>query len=62
MGLARANKLLGRGGRVSYPPMHPNCRCWLKPTVSEVLLKDAIGNILAGQFFARAHEYGVVIG
>lgn len=28
------------------PPAHPNCRCWLKPVVSEVALKDQVRGIL----------------
>jgi uncharacterized protein with gpF-like domain len=30
------------------PPAHPNCRCWLKPVVSEVSLRDSIRGILEG--------------
>jgi SPP1 gp7 family putative phage head morphogenesis protein len=29
-----------------HPPAHPNCRCWLKPVVSEVSLRDSIRGIL----------------
>lgn len=41
------------GSAFRAPPAHPRCRCWLQPVVSEDLLRQEIGDILAGQFFAR---------
>ena len=41
------------GSTFQFPPAHPRCRCWLQPFVSEELLEQQIGGILAGQFFAR---------
>jgi SPP1 gp7 family putative phage head morphogenesis protein len=29
------------------PPAHPNCRCWLKPVVSEVSLRESIRSLLS---------------
>lgn len=49
--LAKALKHLGAEFRA--PPAHPRCRCWLQPVVSEALLRQEIGDILAGNFFAK---------
>lgn len=60
--LQKATSLLrSTGSRVSAPPYHPRCRCWLQPFVSEVALENRIGDILAGQFFADVKN-GRIVG
>ena len=65
-GLARARQLVGNSGAEHpYPPIHPRCRCWIQPFVSEFALQQQIGRVLAGRFFAKVRrgEYtAVVIG
>jgi hypothetical protein len=54
--LARAVALLKQTATAVAPPWHVNCRCWLQPFVSEVLVREQIGDALAGQFFAQVDK------
>ncbi len=63
--LMRANGMLANVGTSAIaPPFHPRCRCWLQPFVSEELLRQSIGDVLAGQFFAdvKAGKFEVAYG
>lgn len=47
-------KALGHvGSEFNAPPAHPRCRCWLQPVVSEEMLREQVGDILAREFFAK---------
>lgn len=62
--LRKASSLVSGFSRFQsqYPPAHVRCRCWLQPFVSEVAFEKQIGDILAGQFFARAHVERYTVG
>jgi len=62
--LNRASSLVSGFSRFQsqYPPAHVRCRCWLQPFVSEVDFEERIGEILAGQFFARATVERYTVG
>jgi len=60
--MQRANTIVRNvGARHTAPPAHVRCRCWLSPAVSEQLLEEQIGAILAGQFFARVQSDNLAI-
>lgn len=63
--LMRAGNMLGNvGTSATAPPFHVRCRCWLQPFVSEELLRQSIGDVLASQFFAevKAGKFEVSYG
>jgi uncharacterized protein with gpF-like domain len=60
--IERANTMLRNvGTSAKNPPYHVRCRCWLQPVVSSELLREQIGGLLAGQFFAKVHDEVYVV-